>query len=147
MVEDTQTAKQKSDKSYRQRNPEKVRMWANKYRLANPEKVAASRKRDSQNNKKRIKNTNLQKFGITLEKYNEILTNQSGCCKICKTHESKLTKALAVDHNHATGEIRGLLCHNCNIGLGHFKDSENLLLTAAQYILDNGTSTSNKLEQ
>jgi hypothetical protein len=59
-------------------------------------------------------------YGITLIQYNEIFNSQNGCCKICGTHQSELKKALFVDHDHKTGKIRGLLCHQCNIGIGIF---------------------------
>ncbi len=52
-------------------------------------------------------------------------------CEICNSEER-----LAVDHDHATGEVRGALCTRCNIGIGYFKDSPDLLLAARQYLLD-----------
>ncbi len=73
------------------------------------------------------------KFGITLEKYNEIFLSQKGCCRICGRHQSTQKKALAVDHNHESGEIRALLCQNCNVGLGNFQDSVEILEKAIEY--------------
>jgi hypothetical protein len=77
-------------------------------------------------------------FGITLEEYNSMLDAQSGVCAICnqaETHKrnGKL-KALAVDHDHKTGKIRGLLCSDCNTGIGKLKDSRKILLSAAKYL-------------
>lgn len=82
---------------------------------------------------------NLRKtFRITLEQYLEQLASQNGVCAICKKPETatrlKKVKALAVDHSHSTNKNRGLLCQRCNVGLGHFLDSPELLITAAQYL-------------
>lgn len=79
-----------------------------------------------------LKNT----FGITLADYNEIFRNQEGKCKICDTPQTNLTKALAVDHNHATGRIRGLLCHDCNLGIGFLKEQPALFDKAKAYLIE-----------
>ena len=55
-----------------------------------------------------------------------------GTCAICKALPDK--KNLAYDHDHATGALRGRLCHHCNMGLGLFKDNADTLRTAAEYI-------------
>ncbi len=80
----------------------------------------------------------LKTYGITPEGYELILTSQSGCCAICKKpetveHEGKI-KNLAVDHDHKTGRVRGLLCDGCNTGLGRFKDSIEALREAIKYL-------------
>ncbi|MGE0576133.1 MAG: endonuclease VII domain-containing protein [Reyranella sp.] len=60
---------------------------------------------------------------------------QEGRCKICRRPaEEGQWKVLRVDHDHATGKIRGLLCHHCNVALGHFGDSPELLERAAEYL-------------
>jgi hypothetical protein len=80
----------------------------------------------------------LKVFGITHSQYEEMHSNQNGVCAICFQPESAImygeTMNLAVDHDHATGEIRGLLCGNCNNGLGRFKDDIGLLQQAILYI-------------
>lgn len=55
-------------------------------------------------------------------------------CAICKKHKSNFTRALAVDHCHTTGKIRGLLCTNCNRALGNIKDSIDNLKNAIEYL-------------
>jgi len=79
-----------------------------------------------------------KKFGITVEDYDRMLINQNGVCAICNQPETKANQfgiiRLAVDHNHKTGRVRGLLCTNCNNGLGRMKDSKELLLKAALYL-------------
>jgi hypothetical protein len=79
------------------------------------------------------------KFGMTLEDYDTMLEQQGGCCKVCGTDEPGCGNGrFNVDHNHATGEVRGLLCSGCNKGIGHLKDSPDVLLKAAAYLLEQG---------
>lgn len=73
------------------------------------------------------------KFGITLEEYDEMLEEQGGVCAVCGG-TCKTGKALAVDHDHETGKVRGLLCSNCNQAIGKLS-SVDLLLSAASYLL------------
>lgn len=72
-----------------------------------------------------------KKYGISLVDYNVMFLNQSGVCRICKKQSEDV---LAVDHNHQTGKVRGLLCSACNKGLGHFCDSIELLSSAVEYL-------------
>jgi hypothetical protein len=71
-------------------------------------------------------------FGITVEDYDKMFIAQSGRCAICHCES---TKALAVDHCHTTGKVRGLLCTSCNTGLGLFKDNLELLEKAKLYLV------------
>jgi hypothetical protein len=61
---------------------------------------------------------------------------QGSACAICKRTDTGVarTKMLSIDHNHVTGKVRGLLCNWCNQGLGHFRDSPELLIKAAEYL-------------
>lgn len=80
-------------------------------------------------------NTKLKRrFGIDINKYNEMLKNQDGKCLICGATESIFGHKLAVDHCHETNKIRGLLCKSCNVGLGHFRDNIENLQKAAEYL-------------
>lgn len=78
----------------------------------------------------------LRKYGIELEDYDRLLEQQAGVCAICGSPPlpGRPYKALAVDHCHETGSIRGLLCDLCNRGLGMFKDSPDLLESALAYL-------------
>lgn len=79
----------------------------------------------------------LQKnYGITKEEYDNKLKEQNYSCFICKGKIGN--KALAVDHCHASGKVRDLLCSPCNQGLGLFKDSPQLLNDAAEYLRKHG---------
>ncbi len=80
-------------------------------------------------------------FGITLEEYTEMLKAQNYVCAICFQPETKTDRrspgvicTLSVDHCHTTGEIRGLLCNNCNRCLGLLKDSPIVLQSAIDYL-------------
>lgn len=78
------------------------------------------------------------RFGITPEQYDEMLEKQDHCCAVCRRHKSQFKLRLAVDHNHETREIRGLLCTHCNhVIIGRNKNGE-LLRRAGDY-LDEGT--------
>lgn len=78
------------------------------------------------------------KFGITLEKYNDLFAEQKGLCLGCYKHQSSLKRAFAVDHSHATGKIRGLLCINCNVALGNAQDDSVILRRLADYLEKQG---------
>lgn len=101
------------------------------YRAANPEAIREKWRRASKKymTSDRRWNKTLRKYGLTEETYNIMFDQQSGQCKICKSD-----RFLVVDHCHDTGSIRGLLCHHCNSGLGQFRDSEDFLLAAIEYL-------------
>lgn len=75
-----------------------------------------------------------RKFDISLEQYSELLKKQNNCCAVCERHVSEFNKELAVDHNHQTGEIRGLLCTNCNYRLVAKHTNGELLRKIADYV-------------
>lgn len=72
------------------------------------------------------------RLGITLEQYEGQFRLQGGVCAICKTHTTK--HRLHTDHDHLTGQFRGLLCGRCNQALGLFKDNLNTLNSAIEYL-------------
>lgn len=74
------------------------------------------------------------KYGMTREQYDELLAKQKYCCAICSSPDPQGRGEFQVDHDHKTGQIRGLLCTNCNSGLGRFKDSPSDLRRAANYL-------------
>jgi hypothetical protein len=75
-----------------------------------------------------------RKFGIGVKEYNDLFVLQNGCCAICRKHQSEFRWRLAVDHNHATKAIRGLLCLNCNSAIGKLQDDPELIRAAARYV-------------
>ena len=74
-------------------------------------------------------------YGITYDEYVKLHESQNGKCAICESEisSSRSTK-LFIDHDHATGVVRGLLCSKCNHGLGLFNDDERFLLNAIKYL-------------
>lgn len=89
------------------------------------------------NEKRKYKAFIKRTYGITWGDYEEMFDKQKGCCAICKSKvSSRRTERLYVDHCHNSLEVRGLLCGNCNNGLGQFKDSPRLLQRAIDYLSD-----------
>lgn len=96
------------------------------------------------NNEKSISNNNslekrVKKFGITVTQYEDMITSQNNSCAICKKHKDDFTgrgKNFHIDHCHTSGKVRGLLCSNCNTGLGQFKDNVQYLENAIQYVIE-----------
>ena len=85
-------------------------------------------------NKERARCLQLQRrFGITLDDYNQMFTEQNGCCAVCGKHEKEQAKALAVDHDHETGEVRELLCHACNVSFGLLREDPEIILSLLAY--------------
>lgn len=83
------------------------------------------------NNKKAtLKN----KFGMTIDQYIMLLEQQGEKCAVCSTPRNNLKRDLSVDHNHTTGKIRGLLCDNCNIALGHLKEDTERMKNMIRYV-------------
>jgi hypothetical protein len=81
------------------------------------------------------KNWHLKKtYGITLDEYKTIVMEQGGVCAVCLKNEKQHYRQLAVDHDHTTGKVRGLLCHDCNRALGFLKDDVNYLKRAIEYL-------------
>lgn len=71
-----------------------------------------------------------RKYGVSQEVYQEMYDNQDGRCLVCHVSHDNL----CVDHDHLTNEVRGLLCTNCNSGLGFFKDDPVVLRRAIAYL-------------
>ena len=76
-----------------------------------------------------------RRYGITIEEADALLEQQHGRCAICGVAEGDSRGfRLHIDHNHATGVVRGILCHLCNSGLGHFRDNPEFLTKAIAYL-------------
>jgi hypothetical protein len=80
-------------------------------------------------------------FNLTLEDYDAILQHQGGCCFICGNPPKEDGRRLAVDHDHKTGLVRGLLCWGCNAALGKFRDDPERIMRAAQYVQEPPATT------
>lgn len=71
-----------------------------------------------------------REHGLTIAEFSAMQVRQAGLCAICRLP----MKRVCVDHDHRTGKVRGLLCHNCNVALGHLRDSAGLLFAAIAYL-------------
>lgn len=114
-------------KEYHQKHKKKKNEYNKKYYAEKPQRS--------------IYNYNLKRsFGITIDDYDRIFEKQGGVCAICGNRETIKnrwgTKRLSVDHDHETGEVRGLLCRKCNAGLGFFEDKIDNLNSAIDYLKD-----------
>jgi hypothetical protein len=123
------------------RDPIKAREYQKNYK-ASPAYERAKLKRRKNYSKDQRKHEALRDaYGISLDQYNEIRKAQNDCCLICERHVLKIpNQVLCVDHDHNTEEIRGLLCFDCNTGLGKFKDNTMILEKALEYLRNRNAS-------
>ena len=140
-------------KQYRADNPEKVRSRKRKWVAENQEKVKAYNKQYQCENRDKIKARSkkyyennyarylARKYGIAPEEHALLFAKQEGCCAICGSARCSSGNRFAVDHDHQTGEVRGLLCKRCNMVIGIFEDSAELLQAAGEYLLPKRFST------
>lgn len=118
-----------------QENKETYLEKADNWKTANPQKRKDVANKYTKNNPEKLRNNFLKnKYGITLEEFNDKQSLQQHKCTICG-NKFKNTKDAHMDHCHATGKIRDILCSACNKGLGYFRDSVPNILAAAQYLI------------
>jgi len=103
-------------KKYRQKNKDRIKNYMKDYRKKNVNHF--------QNNFRK------HKYGLSENEFNEMLLNQGGMCAICGFNKN----FPAVDHNHVTGRVRGLLCGACNKGIGHLKEDVLVMEKAIKYL-------------
>ena len=142
-------------KKWREENHDEIILKSKKYYTNNKEQLLTVVHEYYQKNKTMIKkykkkyrrdNPNIAKeinikasYGLIKEDYDLLFKQQSGKCAICKNEivsmfDLKNKTTAHIDHDHKTGKIRGLLCFQCNHGLGNFRDKEKFLLSAIQYL-------------
>lgn len=121
---------------WRKKNVEHRRQYERKRTIRNKEK----NKKYYQENKIKYKKVYLKRhYNITIEDYKRMFREQKGKCEICNKKETakdsyNKLKRLSVDHNHKTGNVRGLLCQRCNTGVGYFMESIESLKGAIKYL-------------
>lgn len=118
------------NKEYAERQRQNCREWGKK----NRNRIYENTKRYKSSLAKEDKRNGYLRrvYGMTLQEYTTLHEQQRGVCAICGS--SADGKLLHVDHCHTSGSVRGLLCFNCNYGLGWFKDSPALLQSALSYL-------------
>jgi hypothetical protein len=109
-----------------QTNREKILARNKAYREANPDKMKISYRRNYLKKK-------FLSYGITETQYNELLLKQDGRCAICLT-DKPTQPGWHIDHDHTTGEVRGILCQKCNIGIGLLQDNPAIVKSALSYL-------------
>jgi len=149
--------KSKYDKEFKRKNRKKIAKKAKKYYEIKKEKILknAQKYRDEHREENKEYQRQLRRndpnytkkqhlkysFGLSLKEFKKLLKKQNNLCAICGKKETlKLhskTCLLAVDHDHKTNKIRGLLCSRCNLMLGSVKDSIKLLKKAIKYLKRN----------
>ncbi len=110
-------------KKFAQENPDKLKKYQKTWKERHPEKRALY-----------TRNSRIRAYGISPEKYYEMLEQQGHRCAICPAKSKN--RAMSIDHNHRTGKVRGLLCDGCNLSLGHIERKdflEKALLYLAKY--------------
>jgi hypothetical protein len=130
------------NKQWKKENPEKAKANFRNYRRRNSKRLNIKAREDYKNNPemaKKSKGRGLKsRHSITLEQFDQMRFDQDWCCKNCGVNESDLLeitgKGLAVDHNHKTGKIRGLLCILCNTLMGASRDNLYFLQNAINYL-------------
>lgn len=107
---------------------ERVQRW----QRANPDRYRAKLRDYAASGKKKIadrKSHLKRKYGLTIEEFGAMLEAQGGGCAICGNPDAD-----NVDHDHVTARVRGILCWNCNVGVGQFEDDIERLITATAYL-------------
>ena len=121
------------NREYNNKNREKRNAYAHEYKKLHPGKL-----RDTPRTKENLRKDHLsRKYGIAIDDWNRMFIAQGGRCLICGRHQDELSGRLAVDHNHRTGQNRGLLCSTCNSILGFAGkggDNSTVLANAVKYL-------------
>lgn len=117
-------------KKYREENREAINARTRELRAKAPEKQRNQRLR--------------HKYGMTQDEYDRMAKAQNHRCAVCDVQP---TGKLVVDHCHDKGHVRGLLCHNCNLALGHLKDDIKTAQAAVKYLTENQFGSNHTVEE
>ena len=117
-------------------DPEKRREYHRKY---SPKWAARHPDRVLVWNRRATRKYRLKQLGLTLEQFDEMLAAQDGRCATCGVSDpaGRGQGAWCTDHDHRTGKVRGILCHNCNVSLGLLEDSIPTLTAMIAYLMEN----------
>lgn len=119
------------------RDKVKYNAYMRAWRSKNPEKIRGYKRKAYKYEPREYKDMRHKGAKVTRALVSEVFSSQGKVCAICGTDKPGFVNWSA-DHNHASMELRGVLCHRCNIGLGHFGDNPHTLMAAATYLLTRG---------
>ena len=132
---DNKEKKKKARQEWYKANQERVDNKSKQWRKDNPDKMLGyTKKYNKSSTEKRRRSTIKYRYGLSYEDWQKIWDNQNGQCIICEKPFISPSDA-CVDHNHKTGEVRGLLCHRCNCGIGYLNDDPKIMAKAIEYVL------------
>ena len=118
---------------YYQEHKECSRELRRQWNINNPERYRASYTETPEKKEHRRRRLIEKKYGLSYKDWEGLWYSQDGRCAICDKFIDDL-KDICIDHNHKTGEIRGLLCKECNLGIGCFLDDPELTKLATEYL-------------
>jgi hypothetical protein len=126
-------------RDWRKNNPEKNKAKKHRYYLAHAEHCKAHSRAWRKTHTGQVRARNIKKRGLSCQEFSSMVEAQGGRCLICNKKPdvnaaSINYRVLHIDHDHQTGKVRGLLCSNCNKGLGFFHDDPTLLVAASTYL-------------
>ena len=123
---------QRAKRSPEQR--EAIRAYMREYTQARKEQTAQKRRENAPHHRLLKKKSRLKRLGLTIEHADAIFAAQGYGCAICGEKETRTGRDWHFDHDHTTGNFRGILCHGCNTGLGGFRDEIAALENAIKYL-------------
>jgi hypothetical protein len=103
-------------------------------------RASARRRASTQDDKAYVRFTQkLRRYRLTLDQYHALAESQSFQCAVCDREPTPIKKVgsgdgFVIDHCHSTGKVRGLLCHSCNVAIGHLQESAEVVMSAARYL-------------
>lgn len=126
-------------RKWREANQERIKATRKAYYALHEDDIKAQSKAYAEANplrvKTRVRTRGLKQYGLTEEQYQELLLKQDSKCACCNSAEpGGPWKRFAVDHDHTTNKIRGLLCFSCNTGIGNLGDSIAGVTRALDYL-------------
>lgn len=154
-MEDKRERERLRSAEWRKNNPEKAKEASRKYnskrKAEKPELIRAYQQAYREKNREALRHRERErKFGISRQEYAELFLKQNGVCAICKQPETATrfgkVKALCVDHCHTSGKVRGLLCSDCNTGIGKMKENREALLSAIRYLDEHSEDGANVMK-
>lgn len=117
--------------SERERARNRMRVYGPKERERNKQWAAANPEQARYHSRKKLLR---KKYDMTIEEHDALFAEQGFVCGACGSSEPNSKKGWSTDHCHATGVVRGIVCHHCNIGIGHAKDSIQTLHKWVAYL-------------